>query len=140
MQEHGRLGESGREVGHRCRPLQDLYAKNGLPSPLENAYDNPEDTGGLEALLRVTAKARVMLRHNLDVADGLVNGATGWVDSLDFDAEGVRVVAIWVRFDAGGGRWMQAHAATTVRIQPRHAHFFGKLDQEKVRRVSISVA
>jgi hypothetical protein len=34
-------------------------------------------TAGLEAVLQVAVRARVMLRRNIDVSSGLVNGAVG---------------------------------------------------------------
>ena len=40
-----------------------------------------------------------MLRVNLDIPDGLVNGATGTVQQIDFDDEGTNVIGIWVGFD-----------------------------------------
>ena len=77
-------------------PAEDSYAKTGLSSPLENAHPKPEDTGGLTTLFHCTVGARVMLRVNLDVGDGLVNGATGWVRAVDLHSDGEVVVGIWV--------------------------------------------
>eukprot|EP00972_Heterocapsa_arctica_P089253 13162707-Heterocapsa_arctica.AAC.1 len=83
-------------------PAEDTYAKDSKPSPPDNAYLRPEDTGGLESLLELVVGARVMLRMNLDIPDGLVNGATGWIQQLDFHPDGIIVVGVWVRFDDGG--------------------------------------
>ena len=122
---------------HEC-PAEDTYSKNGLPSLPENSYDDPENTGGLAALLQMAVQARVMLRVNIDIADGLVNGSTGWVVKLDFHQETEdMVVGIWVRFDHGGERWMAIHHTAAVLIQPRAAFFLGQVDGEKVRRLQF---
>eukprot|EP00969_Alexandrium_andersonii_P221324 9775107-Alexandrium_andersonii.AAC.1 len=76
-----------------------------------------------------------MLRVNLDVADGLVNGSIGWVAQVDVDpADGARLRGIWVDFDRGGDRWKEVHNAASVMIQPRQAHYMGAVDGERVRR------
>eukprot|EP00972_Heterocapsa_arctica_P010771 1578796-Heterocapsa_arctica.AAC.1 len=72
-------------------PAEDIYATDDKPSVPENAYNHPEDTGGLESLLELAVGARVMLRMILDIPDGLVNGATGWVNELVFHRDGTTV-------------------------------------------------
>ena len=119
-------------------PAEDTYSKTGHPSLPENSYDDPENTGGLAALFQVAIQARVMLRVNIDIADGLVNGSTGWVVKLVFHPETESmVVGIWVRFDHGGERWMSLNGYAAVLIEPRTAYFLGQVDGEKVKRLQF---
>ena len=46
---------------------------------LEKLNNDCNNTAGLEAVLKLAADARVMLRRNLDVKAGLVNGAIGTI-------------------------------------------------------------
>eukprot|EP00971_Amphidinium_carterae_P080403 1590982-Amphidinium_carterae.1 len=60
---------SSKEDVHDCI-CQDYYEGiHATPSALSNAYDQPENTGGLLDKLTVAPGARVMLRVNLDVQD-----------------------------------------------------------------------
>ena len=49
---------------------------------LENLSENRNDTGGLHGTLKVAIGARVMLVANIDVSDGLVNGAREVVHNI----------------------------------------------------------
>ena len=78
---HIRIGGLDKDI-FDC-PAQDVYDNQQLEaSPASNAFPSPEDTGGLQNLFQVALGCRVMLRINLDVTMGLVNGACGWVDSV----------------------------------------------------------
>ena len=46
---------------------------------LEKLKDRPSKTAGLETVLSLAVAGRVMLRRNIDVTVGLVNGAIGTV-------------------------------------------------------------
>ena len=119
-------------IQHHC-PATDIYITSSAPSPRENAYPNPEDTGGLEELLTIAMDARVMLRLNLDVADGLSNGARGYV--YDVSMKDDEVQKIWVKLDKGGQRWRDAHQhPDAVAIERQTARFFGRDGQAVQRR------
>ncbi|MCP4243468.1 MAG: hypothetical protein GY772_23180, partial [bacterium] len=130
--------ESGSQHEIYDCPADDTYAdKSGLPSPPENGWPNAEDTGGMMALLQFMVGARVMMRMNVDVADGLVNGAVGEVvEVVVEDDVARRVSAVWVRFDHAGRRWMALHAAGAVRVDLRAVQFMGR-DGERVRRTQF---
>ncbi|MCP4243349.1 MAG: hypothetical protein GY772_22560, partial [bacterium] len=130
--------ESGSQHEVYDCPADDTYAdKAGLPSPPENGWLNAEDTGGMMALLQLMVGARVMMRMNIDVADGLVNGAVGEVVELVVeDSVARRVSAVWVRFDHAGRRWLALHAAGAVRVDLRAVQFMGR-DGERVRRTQF---
>ena len=56
------------------------------------------ETGGLHNVLRIAVNARVMLTANVDVSDGLVNGAMGTVVAVITDDKN-NVSKILVHFD-----------------------------------------
>ena len=55
------------------------------------------DTGGLSSEIQIAVGCRIMLTYNVDVSDGLVNGATGTVVHICFIEN--NVTAILVNFD-----------------------------------------
>ncbi len=65
---------------------------SNIPTPTKRA-----ETGGLHTVLRLAVGARVMLTVNVDVSDGLSNGACGSV--VGFDSKRNQVTAILVKFD-----------------------------------------
>ena len=56
------------------------------------------DTGGLHSLLKLAIGARIMLTTNVDVSDGLVNGARGEVVHIAVNSEN-NVTHILINFD-----------------------------------------
>ena len=63
-----------------------------------NMPTKSSETGGLKESLVLAQAARVMLTSNLDVADGLVNGARGEIVDFQFDKDG-SIQTIFVKFD-----------------------------------------
>ena len=60
---------------------------------------NPRDTGNLRKIFRVKIGAHVMITTNIDVADGLTNGAMGTVVNIVYNDSVKQVKAIFVKFD-----------------------------------------
>ena len=60
--------------------------------------DKRSETGGLHSLLKVAVWARVMLATNVDVSDGLINGARGEVVHV-LTSNDHKVPHILVKFD-----------------------------------------
>ena len=65
---------------------------------LSNLSDKRSETGGLHGVLKLAIGARVMLTANVDVSDGLVNGARGEVVDIITNAEN-NVTKVLVKFD-----------------------------------------
>ena len=57
------------------------------------------DTGNLRKDLNLTVGARVMITTNIDVSDGLTNGAMGFVTNLIPDQKTGHIVVVLVMFD-----------------------------------------
>ena len=79
--------------------LKAIDSKIDTNSGVEVRYSNrASDTGGLLDELQLVAGCRVMLKYNIDVSDGLVNGATGKVLHIVLLANSV--TTILVEFDS----------------------------------------
>lgn len=65
---------------------------------LSSLSDKRSDTGGLHSVLKLAVGARVMLTVNVDVSDGLVNGARGEVVHFVYNSQHV-VSNVLVKFD-----------------------------------------
>ena len=61
--------------------------------------EKPCDTGNLQKDLHLKVGAHVMITTNIDVADGLTNGAMGFVTNLIPDEKTGCIVAVLVIFD-----------------------------------------
>ncbi len=60
------------------------------------------EMAGLEHVLKVGCGARVMLKRNIDVAQGLVNGVIGTV--VDLRPNSINPTSIWVELQSNGAR------------------------------------
>ena len=65
---------------------------------LANLSEKRSETGGLHSVLNLASKAHVMLTANVDVSDGLVNGARGEVVHVVTNADHA-VTRVLVKFD-----------------------------------------
>ena len=61
---------------------------------------NPHETGNLQKVLTIKINARVMIAGNIDVADGLTNGAMGTVTNVITDQTTGKMSVIMVAFDS----------------------------------------
>ena len=87
------------------RPVISLMAKEKRPACLKS-YVTSEDsryTGGVAKEIFVCEGARVMITRNIDVQDGLVNGAQGTVlGFIPNTTNGENIKAILIQFDKAG--------------------------------------
>ena len=60
---------------------------------------NPHETGNLKKILTVKINARVLITTNIDVTDGLTNGAMGTVTNVVIDERTGKMSTILVSFD-----------------------------------------
>ena len=61
---------------------------------------NPRETGNLKKILSVKVNAKVMITTNIDVSDGLTNGAMGTVTDVVIDERTGKIICILVVFDS----------------------------------------
>ena len=61
---------------------------------------NPRETGNLKKIPTVKVNARVMITTNIDVNDGLTNGAMGTVTNVVIDERTGKMISILVAFDS----------------------------------------
>ena len=61
---------------------------------------NPCETGKLKKILTVKINARIMITTNIDVSDGLTNGAMGTVTNVVIDETTGKMITILVSFDS----------------------------------------
>ena len=101
--------------------------------------DSDDDCGGLTHILHLGVGSRVMLRRNIAIGDGLVNGAAGTVVSFEWAGDrdapltvGELPSAVMVLFDntrvgriQNGQQHQAAGAHLPVRIEPKFSRFDG---------------
>ena len=61
---------------------------------------NPCETGNLKKILSVKVNAKVMITTNIEVSDGLTNGAMGTVTNVVIDERTGKMICILVVFDS----------------------------------------
>ena len=61
---------------------------------------NPHETGNLKKILTVKINARLMITTNIDVTDGLTNGAMGTITNVVIDERSGKMSTILVSFDS----------------------------------------
>ena len=61
--------------------------------------DNPSESGGLQTTLLTAVGSKVMLTYNIDVGDGLVNGACGLIQGI-LQCESGEVHTLMIKFDS----------------------------------------
>ena len=61
---------------------------------------NPCETGNLQKVLTIKINARVMITMNIDVADGLTNGAMGTVKNVVIDQTTGKMSVMLIAFDS----------------------------------------
>ena len=75
-----------------------IDSQSGLSCPPEYIPQDDRDAGNIPQILELSVGSRVMLLRNLDVSQGLVNGAMGVVHQIDVNYLG-KVQHIHVVFD-----------------------------------------
>ena len=87
------------------RPCYDSVASANIPAKecqklIKSLPDDCQKTGNLMKSLTVVVGMIVVITANVDVEDGLTNGASGVVKYIDYRMEGTnRPSIIWVLFD-----------------------------------------
>ena len=77
------------------------YLRHKVSKKLEKCSDDSTITAGLENVI-IKVGCKVMLRRNIDVTLGLVNGSIGTVSSVKYSIDQCNVVdAINIKFDDG---------------------------------------
>ena len=81
---------------------------------------NPHETGNLKKILTVKINASIMITTNIDVTDGLTNGAIGTVTNVVIDEGTGKMSAILVTFDSKTC-WTKSNAASVHKSTNQNA-------------------
>lgn len=83
------------------------YTENQVKRALTKAKELPtQKTHGLPAILKLVVGCRYMVTTNVDVADGLFNGATGILKKIEI--QGGKALSVFLKFDGNVGRKARA--------------------------------
>jgi len=135
---------------HNSKELQKLSLLTETPIVKFRAVDEgkitiPDDaevdnTGGLPSEVSLVKGASIMLRHNIDVEDGLYNGAQGTIAALG-EAAGSILVPIFVHFEdvriGTRAERREIDGKIAVRIDPKTAQF--DFHGRQVKRTQLPV-
>ena len=69
-------------------------------APVKVTSKSPHETGGLRQKVQIAVGAKYMHTKNTDLADGLVNGATGQITHIEINTENPLKGIIYVKFDS----------------------------------------
>ena len=72
---------------------------------------NPCETGNLKKILTVKVNAKVMITTNINVNDGLTNGAMGTVTNVVIDERTGKMISLLVAFDSKHVRQEEIHTS-----------------------------
>ena len=104
------------KLNENGKPIAIIKALHSGPNATKATSD---DAGGLDPVLLIAQGARVMLRANLWVAAGLVNGTMGTIVDICYlnGAPPDLPVAVMVNFDKYGGPTLSNHTVPICPIQ-----------------------
>ena len=84
------------------------YLRQKVSKKLEKFSDDSTVTAGLESVIIIKIGCKIMLRRNIDVTLGLVNGSIGTVSSVKYSIDQCNIVdAINIKFDDGKERILE---------------------------------
>ena len=61
--------------------------------------ENPHETGNLRKVLQLKIGAKIRLTTNINVSDGLTNGAMGSISNIIIDEQKQKIKAVLIKFD-----------------------------------------
>ena len=82
-------------------------------------HTNPCETGNLKKILTVKINARVMITTNIDVSDGLTNGAMGTVTNVVTDDRTGKMITILVSFESKHVGQEALHMSVYKKYKPK---------------------